>query len=309
MLFRETMLRVAGLPAVEQFVIGGPSARGLVRRFVAGETLSEALGAVRELNADGASATLNLLGEDVSDLAGADRARDEYIRQLAAIAAARLDANISVKLTQLGLTFDRSVAQKNLEAVVVRAAEQDCFVRIDMESSTYTQVTLDLFYALFERYQNVGVVIQAYLHRGSSDVEELIRRQARVRLVKGAYREPATVAMQRKQDVDRSFARLMERLVEHGRFPALATHDSRLIQYAIGQSHARGIGRERFEFQMLYGIRRDLQADVRRRGFGLRVYVPYGAEWYPYFSRRLAERPANLLFLLSSVLHEARDQP
>jgi proline dehydrogenase len=306
MLFREVMLRAAGLPAVENAVRHGRAARGVVERFVAGETLEAAIAAVRRLNADGARASLNLLGEDVASAEAAAGAADEYVRQLEAIAAARLDANISVKLTQLGLAFDRSLAERHLERIVRRAAELDTFVRIDMESSAYTQVTLDLFNRVFERHQNVGVVVQAYLYRSPADVESLIRRGARVRLCKGAYREPPTVAYPNKADVDRGYADLMVRLLERGRFPGLATHDRRLIEFAIHTVEARGIGRDRFEFQMLYGVRRDLQAEVRRRGYGLRVYVPYGAEWYPYLSRRLAERPSNLLFLVSSVLREAR---
>jgi proline dehydrogenase len=306
MLFREAMLRAARLPAVEAAVTNGRAARGVVDRFVAGETLEAAVAAVRRLNQDGARASLNQLGEDVATRAAAEHAADEYTRQLEVIAAERLDANVSVKLTQLGLTFDRALAARNLERVVRRAAELDNFVRIDMEASAYTQATLDIFYALFERYRNVGVVIQAYLHRSRADVDELIQRGARVRLCKGAYREPPDIALPRKADVDRSYAHLMVRLLRAGHFPGLATHDRRLISFATHTVETGGLGRDTFEFQMLYGVRRDLQAEVRRRGFGLRIYVPYGAEWYPYLSRRLAERPANLLFLINSVLREAR---
>ena len=309
MLFRQAMLRVAGLPAVQEFVTRGRAMRGVVRRYVAGESLDEAVAAARGLNAAGMRATLNCLGEDVLDRAAAERARGEYLELLEAIARHGLDANISVKPTQLGLAFDRRLTARNLAALADRAAELGSFVRIDMESSAYTQATLDLFYELFDRQPSVGVVIQAYLYRSAADVEELIRRGARVRLCKGAYREPPSLAYQRKAEVDDSYRRLSARLLEAGTFPALATHDTRMVHHARRFAAARRIGADRYEFQMLYGVRRDLQRRIVAHGYGLRVYVPYGKDWYPYLTRRLAERPANLIFLVNSVLAERGRRP
>ena len=304
MLFRQLMLRVAALPTVREFVTGSRAMRGAVRRYVAGESIDGAVAAARTLNAAGMRATLNYLGEDVLDEPSAERACGEYLELLESIARHGLDANVSVKLTQLGLGFDRDLTARNLRSIVERAAELESFVRIDMESTAYTRVTLDLFYELFETRSNVGIVIQAYLYRSAADVEELIRRRARVRLCKGAYREPDSVAYQRKGDVDASYRRLSARLLEAGHFPALATHDPRMVQHARRFAAGRGVGADRYEHQMLYGVRRDLQRQIVARGYGLRVYVPYGKEWYPYLTRRLAERPANLLFLVNSTLAE-----
>ena len=306
MIFRQFMLRLASLPAVERFVTRGRSMRGVVRRFVAGERLEDGLAAVRRLNGDGARATLNYLGEDVVDEAGAEHACGEYLKLLEALASTALDANVSIKLTQLGLAFDRELASRNLERVVGRAAELGNFVRIDMESSAYTQVTLDFCQAVRERYPNAGVVIQAYLYRSAADVEDLIRRGTRVRLCKGAYREAAGVAFPNRDQVDANYLVLARRLLEAGEFPALATHDPRMIGGALRFAAVRNISPERFELQMLYGVRRDLQRQIIDRSYGLRVYVPYGGDWYPYLTRRLAERPANLAFLVRTILAEQR---
>jgi proline dehydrogenase len=266
--------------------------------------MADGLAAIRRLNDDGLRATLDHLGEEVRESSAAERARDEYLRLLDALAEQQLNANVSLKLSQMGLRVSPAQCEANVAQIVERAAQHRNFVRIDMESSAYTQPTLELFYRLFERRRNVGVVIQSSLYRSAADVEELIRLQARVRLCKGAYREPPTVAYPAKRDVDASFRRLMERLLEQGSFPALATHDVRLIRQAMAYVRAQNIGPERFEFQMLYGVRRDLQARIRRLGYGMRVYVPYGSDWYPYLTRRLAERPANLLFLVGSFVRE-----
>jgi proline dehydrogenase len=305
-MFRELMLRAAASPGLERFVTRNRALRGLVRRFVAGEKLQAGLEAVRRLNSAGARATLDHLGEEVRDPATAARACREYLDLLDALSRERLDANVSLKLTQLGLRIDPGLCERNLTSIVERAAELGNFVRIDMESSGYTQLTLDIFYRLWGHYRNVGVVIQAYLYRSAADVETLIQRGVRVRLCKGAYREPPSVAYSAKRDVDENYRRLMERLLERGRFPALATHDARLIEHARRFTAARAIGSDRFEFQMLYGVRRDLQRAILADGHGLRVYVPYGPDWYPYLTRRLAERPANLLFVVGSLLKERR---
>ncbi len=261
--------------------------------------------AVRRLNAAGLAATLDFLGEGVTSAALAEASGQAYIRILDAIREHRLLSHLSLKLTQLGLDIDDALCRAILRRILERAG--DTFVRIDMESSRYTDRTLRLFEDLWgEGYRNVGVVIQSYLRRSAADVERLIQLGARVRLVKGAYAEPASVAFPRKRDVDRSYARLAERLLLGGVYPAIATHDERLIAHAIRTADRHGIGPDRFEFQMLYGIRRDLQIHLLRRGYRVRVYVPFGEEWYPYLMRRLAERPANVVFVLASVLRERR---
>jgi len=306
--------------------------RRAARRFIAGERLEEALDAIRRLNLEGLSTTLDLLGEDVTTAAQAEASGHAYLRIVDALrvppvepewpqapvprpggvaggppAAAGTDNNLSLKLTQLGLDVDAPVCGRVLRGILDRAAAgaAPMFVRIDMESSAHTDATLRLFEALWtEGRRNVGVVIQAYLYRSPRDVERLNALGARVRLVKGAYDEAPAVAFARKRDVDRTFARLTEVLLREGTYPAIATHDERLIDHARRTARSAGVTPDRFEFQMLYGIRRDLQAALRRDGYRVRVYVPFGDEWYPYFMRRLAERPANVEFVLRSLLRE-----
>ena len=280
-----------------------PPARQAARRFVAGERLEEAIEAVKALNNQGILATLDHLGENTQTREDAIRAADEYLRILDAIRDHKLRSNVSLKLTQMGLDLDDDFCYENTKRIVEKAKEHTNFVRIDMESSAYTDRTL----ALYERfrqegYDNVGVVIQAYLYRSERDVERLISLGANVRLCKGAYAEPPTVAFPRKRDVDRNFLKLLNKLWSaearaRGVYVAVATHDERIIRWAKRRAQELGISRDEFEFQMLYGIRRDLQQQLVREGYRVRVYVSYGQEWYPYFMRRLAERPANLLFL------------
>lgn len=277
----------------------------LARRFVAGDTIEDALVQVRRLNAEGLKVTLDYLGEECETREQAEQARDEYRLMLRRIAETGADCNVSLKLTQFGLNLDQALARDNLAAVAREAQKLGNFVRIDMEGSPYTQLTLDLFYELFPQFPNMGVVLQAYLRRSLADAAECVRRGVRVRLCKGAYKEPPDVAFETKAEVDRSFAALMERLLLAGTYPAIATHDVRLIRRAIALAREHGIGADRFEFQMLYGVRRDLQERLVAAGWRVRVYVPYGTEWYPYFMRRLAERPANVLFLLRSLAREA----
>ncbi len=282
-----------------------PVLRQAALRFVAGERLPDALEAIRRLNAAGLTATLDLLGEGVTTAARAEASGDAYIRILDALRESGIDSNLSLKLTQLGLDVDASLCRAILRRILDRAGET--FVRIDMESSQYTDRTLRLFEQLWvEGYRNVGVVIQSYLRRSAQDVERLLSLGARVRLVKGAYAEPPAVAFPGKRDVDASFARLAERLLDRGVYPAIATHDERMIGHALRVAAERAIPPEKFEFQMLYGVRRDLQTRLHRQGFRVRVYVPFGEEWYPYFMRRLGERPANILFVVRSVLRERR---
>ncbi len=305
-MLRAGFLYLSEQPRVFHFVRSNGLAQRFASRFVAGETLDTAVQAVRELNARGISASLDLLGESVRTPGEAAHAADVAVHMLERIAADRLDANVSVKLTQFGLDLGRGHCVANTVRVLERARELDGFVRIDMESSDYAQRTLDLVEGdLFPRFPaQVGVVIQSYLYRSRADVERLTDLGMRVRLCKGAYQEPASVAFPRKADVDRSFAQLMEALLERGRYPGIATHDETLIARARRFVQARGIGRDRFEFQMLYGVRRDLQDALVGAGYRMRVYVPFGTQWYPYLMRRLAERPANLAFILGNVVRE-----
>lgn len=276
-------------------------ARRLASRFVAGDRLQDALHAGRRMNAEGIYLTLDHLGENVTSLDEAAASRDAYLRALEEIHRQQIQAGVSIKPTQFGMDLSEDVCRENIEQVVRRAAELGNFVRIDMESSAYTDRTLRLVTALHEKYGSVGAVIQAYLRRSEADVEMLCEKGIRVRLCKGAYLESSSVAFHRKSDVDRNFLRLMKILLDRGAYPAIATHDERMIGQTKAYVRAHGIGRDRFEFQMLYGIRRDMQRRLAADGFRLRLYVPFGKAWYPYFMRRLAERPANLLFLARNL--------
>ncbi len=277
-------------------------ARRLSSRFVAGETLAEALAIARTMNSAGISVTLDHLGENVASLAEAAASRDEYIRALDEIRAAGLNANVSIKLTQFGIDIDEEACRENVAMLVAVAARHESFVRIDMESSAYTDRTLRLVAELYARYGATGAVIQAYLYRSEQDLELLSRQGIRVRLCKGAYLEPPSVAYEHKADVDRNYIHLMKKLLESGPYPAIATHDEAIIAEAERLVAARQIPLSNFEFQMLYGIRRDIQKRLVSEGYRLRVYIPYGKAWYPYFMRRLAERPANLLFLMRNLM-------
>ena len=273
-------------------------------RFVAGEEMGVAIAAARELNLRGIAVSLDLLGENVTERAAAEKARDDYTSLLRGIADAGVDSNISIKLTMLGLDIEPGLARDHLVSILETAQESDNWVRIDMEGSRYTQLTLELFYEVWRNFRNVGVVIQSMLRRSDADVDRLIAEGARVRLVKGAYKEPGPLAYQDKRDVNAAFDRLAERLLEGGERPALATHDDERIDHAISYARERGIDPGRFEFQMLYGVRRDLQEKLVREGYRMRVYVPFGTQWYPYLMRRLAERPANVAFITGSVMAE-----
>jgi proline dehydrogenase len=274
----------------------------LAARFVAGATLEDALATARRLNAEGIAVTLDHLGESVSSLAEAAAARDVYLRTLSTIVETGIQGNVSLKLTQLGLDFSYGQCRANMERLAASAARLNAFVRIDMEASAYTGRTLTLARDLHAAYGSVGVVIQACLRRSRQDVETLCRNRIRVRLCKGAYLEPASVAFPRKRDVDRNYVELMKLLLDQGDYPALATHDPRIIDEAKTCVERCKIPRDAFEFQMLYGIRRDLQRQLVAEGYRLRLYVPFGQAWYPYFMRRLAERPANVLFILRNLL-------
>ena len=304
-MLKGTLLYLASRRPVQRAVMRHDLLRGLTQRYVAGEELADGIVVAQTLNTQGLMATVDNLGESVTSPAQARLATAGYLEALEAIAHDQVDANVSLKLTQLGLDLSRELCVAHLRSILERARELDTFVRIDMESSAYTQRTLDVHAELWnEGFHNVGVVLQTYLYRTAADVERAIEMGVRVRLCKGAYLEPARVAYPHKEDVDANYARLMERLLLHGSYPALATHDERLIRRAMQIADEHGLGPERFEFQMLFGVRRDLQLRLVQQGYRVRIYVPYGREWYPYLVRRLAERPANLMFFVRSMVQE-----
>jgi len=277
-------------------------ARRLSARFVAGDNLPDALATCQRINAERIAVTLDHLGENVTSLEEAAASRDAYLRALNEIDKLKIDGNVSLKLTQFGMDLSLAECTANVDALVRQAAALGTFVRIDMESSEYVDRTLELVVNLHDRYKSTGTVIQAYLYRSRKDVEMLCARGIRVRLCKGAYLEPAAVAFQSKADVDRNFVELMNLLLETGVYPAIATHDEKIVEQTKRFVESRKISRDSFEFQMLYGIRRDIQKGLVKEGYRLRLYVPYGQAWYPYFMRRLAERPANVFFLVRNLL-------
>ncbi|MDQ2899074.1 MAG: proline dehydrogenase family protein [Acidobacteriota bacterium] len=279
-------------------------ARGLSSRFVAGDTLPEALDVTRAVNREGIAVTLDRLGENVTSLEEAARSRDVYLEALSEISACRVDANVSLKLSQFGIDISEEACRENVAQLAAAAAKNGSFVRVDMESSAYTDRTLRLVTALHGRFGAVGAVIQAYLYRSEKDIDCLCRERIRVRLCKGAYLEPTALAFPSKTDVDRNFMRLAKKLLAEGTYPAIATHDERMISETIACVKSDRIASDSFEFQMLYGIRRDLQKRLVAEGYRLRLYVPFGRAWYPYFMRRLAERPANVLFLARNLFRE-----
>src|SRR6266567_1206820 len=284
-MLRAGLLWLSEQSRVFRFIRGNGLARRFAARFVAGETVDSGVAALKDLNAAG----------------------DTYLATLERIRAAGADANVSVKLTQMGLDIDEGLCVESMRAIIARAKAHGSFVRIDMEQSDYTERTLQLFKrTLYPDFGNaVGVVLQSYLRRTEQDVEQMIALGARVRLCKGAYQEPAVVAFPDKRDVDATYVRCMERLMLKGNYPGIATHDARIIEHAKTLARDKGIQPPRFEFQMLYGVRRDLQLGLRRQGYNVRVYVPFGTQWYPYLMRRLAERPANVAFLVGNVLRES----
>jgi len=306
-MLRSTLLYLSNQPHVFRFVRNNRLAKSFARRFVAGESLDDALSAVRALNAKGISASLDELGESVTNEREARTTRDRYLLILDRIAEARLDANVSVKLTAMGLDVSQELCVALMQDLLDRARHHRTFVRIDMESSAYTDVTLRLFEERFypSYREHVGVVLQSYLYRTATDVARAIELRCRVRLCKGAYKEPASVAFPDKKDVDEHYVKCMYALLEHGNYPAIATHDPRMILGAKRFATSHAIRPERFELQMLYGVRRDLQGTLVRQGYRMRVYVPFGTQWYPYLMRRLAERPANIAFMTGNIVREA----
>jgi proline dehydrogenase len=305
-MLRSAFLYLAGQQQIFKFVRNNKLAKSFANRFVAGETLDSALAAVAKLNTRGITASLDLLGESVHNEAEARAAGEAYITMLDRIHERKLDANVSVKLTAMGLDISEDLCIATMHKILQRARDYGSFVRIDMESSEYTERTLDLFERrLYPAYpETVGIVLQSYLYRTFADVERAILVKARVRLCKGAYKEPETVAFPDKKDVDATYIRCMHELMLHGKYPGLATHDEAIIKEAKRFAKANDISPDRYEFQMLYGVRRDLQDQLVREGYRMRVYVPFGTQWYPYLMRRLAERPANVAFLTGSVFKE-----
>ncbi len=305
-MLRSALLYLSGQQQIFRFVRNNKLAKTMANRFVAGETLDTALAAVARLNARGITASLDLLGESVHNEEEARTSGEGYVSMLDRIYERKADANVSVKLTAMGLDISEDLCVAIMHKILQRAREYQTFVRIDMESSEYTQRTLDLFeHRLYPAYrENVGIVLQSYLYRTFADAERANLLKARVRLCKGAYKEPETVAYPNKKDVDSNYVRCMHELMLKGNYTGIATHDEAIIKEAKRFAKDNQIATSRFEFQMLYGVRRDLQDQLVREGYRMRVYVPFGTQWYPYLMRRLAERPANVAFLTGSVFKE-----
>lgn len=302
MILRTTLLYLSRQQRLKEVVKKLPGFKQLVQRFIAGEQLQPALEAVRELNRLGITATLDHLGESITSEAATQQEVHEYQVALQQLAAARINANVSVKLTQLGLDIDEQLCLRNTYALVEAAAQHGNFVRIDMEDSAKTDVTLRIFRTLRAEFENVGIVLQSYLYRTAQDVEDVLAIGSRVRLCKGAYDEGAEVAFPDKSDVDASFVKIMKRLLTSGVYHGIATHDEAMIAATKAFVRQEHLAQDSFEFQMLYGVRRDLQVRLVEEGYRVRVYVPYGEAWYPYFMRRLAERPANIWFVVKNLI-------
>lgn len=307
-ILRTVLIALSRNKQLQDLIVRFPVSRRMARRFVAGETLEDALTAVKSLNAQGMCATLDHLGENVTNREEALAAADEYLTALEALFAAQVDCNVSVKLTQMGLDLGDDFCYDNVARIVSQAAELGNFVRIDMEGSAYTERTLAIYRRLRQRYNNVGIVLQAYLRRTQADAEALINEGiGHFRLCKGAYDEPADIAYRQRPQVTQALNDLVRTCLSpesraRGAYTAVASHDEAVINFTRAYVEQHGIPPSAYEFQMLYGIRRELQAELARRGYRVRIYVPYGTHWYPYFMRRLAERPANLLFFLRALV-------
>ncbi len=301
-MLRSLLLYLSERKTPKKLLLRSSLGRRLAARFIAGEEPDDAIRVVRQLNDRGFEVTLDQLGESVHESSAAEEACRVYLGILDRLAAEKLHSHISIKLTQLGLDIDEALAQRNLQAIWQRAAGYGTFVRIDMESSSHTDATLRAFFAANAPRDVLGIVIQSYLYRSAKDVEDLLKCGARIRLCKGAYKEPSSVAFPRKEGVDRNFVTLMQMMLASGHYHGIATHDPKMIEATQSFARAQGIGMDRFEFQMLYGIRRRLQRELVKQGYRVRIYVPYGKQWYAYFMRRLAERPANLLFLMRNLV-------
>jgi len=300
---RSARIYLSRQETLKEFATSFRPFKKLTTRFVAGDTIDEAIAVIRDINAEGATASFDHLNESVSRLDEAEEEVREYLRILARIDETNIRSNVSIKLTQFGLELDPDIAFRNARRIVEEAARRGNFVRVDMEGSNVTHKTLDLFKKLREEFglNDVGIVLQSYLRRTYEDAQWLIKLPARIRICKGAYNEPPDVAYPDKKDVDANYVKVMQLLLSSGIYHGIATHDPKMIEATIDFERREGIGKGAFEFQMLYGIRRDLQRQLARDGYNLRVYVPYGKHWYPYFMRRLAERPANIWFVLKNM--------
>jgi proline dehydrogenase len=301
-MLKGTLVYLAHNDAMRNFVIHNRATRAVSHRFVAGEVVDDAIEATRALNKVKMQVSLDHLGENVSDAKEAISAAQDYIAILDRITEAGVDANISVKLTALGLDISQKLCEENVCRILEHAQQFPIFVRIDMEGSVYTEQTVDITLRMHKQFEYVGTVIQSCMYSSKKHVEQLNAQGVRVRLVKGAYKEPKTVAFQQKSEVDHNYIRLMSMLLQRGNYPAIATQDEAIINATCKFARDNGISKSAFEFQMLYGIRRDLQEKLVSQGYNMRIYVPYGSQWYPYLMRRMAERPANLLFILSNTI-------
>ncbi len=300
-MLRSVLLELSRSPRMARFVMHNGTSRRMARRFVPGESLDDAVAAVRELNARHYPCSLDCLGESVTTEAEARRAAETYLGIFDRVAAEHLDCNVSLKLTQLGLDISESLCENLFATILDRATQLNNFVRIDMESSVYTQRTIDICKRARAKSDAVGTVLQSYLFRTEQDAKDLIAAGCRIRLVKGAYKEPPALAYPKKIDVDANYVKVMKLLLPSGIYHGIATHDPQMLEATKKFAAEQGIRNDQYEFQMLYGIRTDLQEQLIRQGYRLRVYVPYGSDWFPYFMRRLAERPANLKFFLSNL--------
>jgi len=304
MLTRSALIYLSRQEGLKEFAARFRAFKKLTTRFVAGETIEEAIAAIRELNADGCSASFDHLNESVAYPTEAEAEVREYLQILRRIDETGINSNVSIKLTQFGLELDPELAYRNARAIVEDAARRKNFVRVDMEASNVTQLTIDIFKRLRAEFDlnDVGIVLQSYLRPTYADAQELVKLPARIRICKGAYNEPPEVAFPDKKEVDENYVRVMQLLLSSGIYHGIATHDPKMIEATIDFAKRQGIGKQAFEFQMLYGVRRDLQRQLAKDGYNMRVYVPYGKHWYPYFMRRLAERPANIWFVLKNLL-------
>ncbi len=303
MLTRSALIYLSRQEGLKDFATRFSLFRKLTTRFIAGENIDEAVAAIKDVNGRGCTATFDHLNESVTSSAETEAEVREYQDVLARIDESGIDSNVSIKLTQFGLEIDPDLAYRNARRVVEEAVRRGNFVRVDMEGSNVTQSTLDVFKCLRDEFglNDVGIALQSYLYRTMEDARALLKIPARIRICKGAYHEPPEVAYPDKKDVDDNYVRVMQLLLSSGVYHGIATHDPKMIDATVDFAQREGIGKERFEFQMLYGIRRDLQEQLARDGYRMRVYVPYGKHWYPYFMRRLAERPANIWFVMKNM--------
>jgi len=304
-MLRAALLKLSESKSFANWVVSNDRTRRMAHRFVPGETLDQAIAAARECNNLGMFASLDYLGENVSTQEDAQRARDAYLEIFDRIANERLYANVSCKLTQLGLDLGVEFCESLVVPIVQRAASHDNFLRVDMEGSVYTQRTVELVKRVRAQNPAIGTVIQSYLYRSQADITDLLAYGCRIRLCKGAYKEPAEVAFPKKKDVDANFVRLMQMLLTSGFYHGIATHDPAMMAATIRFAAAEQISKDDFEFQMLYGVRTDLQRRLVKDGYHLRIYIPYGRDWFPYFMRRLAERPANVAFFARNLLRRS----